>query len=536
VSLSGASGKSAPRLGLAFAAVGVTLLLAVAALVHSAVQRLERQRDLRHRMVAERIFDEVERELSSLLQHESERPSGAYDAASTQVGTWSEFIVGYYRREPALVVLAEAQLPAERVARVAAAVARVDLRGPADAPPEQALAPAPKLAAEPLAGSGHASSPEVLQKLNRGARVRARQQRRLDSSFEVHVVDASTLLFERAGSEPERREGFVVDVPRLVGVLQRWLLDSQGLGQLATLARAEAAQREPGAGHRFDHRLATPFDSQALVLRLSELDDADESRALFGLSALLVTAVLFGLFALYRMVTVRLGFAERRDNFVSAVSHELKTPLTAIRMYAEMLREGMVADEATRQDYYTIMTAEAERLTRLINNVLEHARLRKGQRPVQLLRGDAAGVVREVLEVLRPHLESEGFSVDLQVEPGLPAVRFDADALKQVLFNVADNALKYGRGVGEARLEIRCVTEAGQVVIGVRDFGPGLEPARLGQVFEPFFRGESELTRRRTGTGLGLALVRDLVRAMHGTVSCHNREPGLEVRVALPAG
>jgi len=115
-------------------------------------------------------------------------------------------------------------------------------------------------------------------------------------------------------------------------------------------------------------------------------------------------------------------------------------------------------------------------------------------------------------------------------------VRFDADALKQVLFNVTDNALKYGRGTGEARIEIRCATEPGQVVIAVRDFGPGLDPARLGQVFEPFFRGESELTRRNTGTGLGLALVRDLVRAMNGAVSCHNWESGLEVRVVLPVG
>jgi signal transduction histidine kinase len=521
---------------MAFVAVGAVLLLAVGLLLHSAVQRLERQRDIRHRMVAERIFDEVERELSSLLQHEAERPAAAYDASATRIERWSPFVVGYYRREPGLVVLAEAQLSADRVARIRSAAASAERRGERGGAGGGQVFATRGLDREPLAGQQRASSPDVLRRLNRGARVRAREQRKLDSGFDVHAIDRNTLLFERLGVDSARREGFVVDMAALVDTLQRWLIASQGLGQVAALSLGTGAVRAPSTGYQFRHALAAPFDSWQVSLRLAELEDADESGALFGLAALLVGATLLGLFALYRMVAVQLRFAERRDNFVSAVSHELKTPLTAIRMYAEMLREDMVPDQGTRREYYAIITAEAERLTRLINNVLEHARLRKGQRPMQPTRGDAASVVREVLDVIRPHLEREGFAVELHVEPGLPAACFDGDALKQVLFNVLDNALKYGRGLDPARIEIRCALAGDQVVLGVRDFGPGLEPERLGQVFEPFFRGESELTRRNTGTGLGLALVRDLVRAMQGTVSCHNRQPGFEVRVALPAG
>jgi two-component system phosphate regulon sensor histidine kinase PhoR len=89
------------------------------------------------------------------------------------------------------------------------------------------------------------------------------------------------------------------------------------------------------------------------------------------LSALLVVAVVVGLYALYRMVAVQVRFAERRGNFVAAVSHELKTPLTAIRLYAEMLRDGMIESDKKRSEYYSTITSETERLSRLINNVLE---------------------------------------------------------------------------------------------------------------------------------------------------------------------
>jgi signal transduction histidine kinase len=280
------------------------------------------------------------------------------------------------------------------------------------------------------------------------------------------------------------------------------------------------------------HRLAAPLDSQQVALRLSRLDDEDAGSTLYGLAALLAAATGIGLFALYRAVAVQVAFAERRNNFVSAVTHELRTPLTAIRMYGEMLRDGMVRDDATRQEYYATITAEGERLTRLINNVMEHAKLRRGQRHAHLERGDVGKVVREVVELMTPHVEREGFSMTLRAAAGLPPVAFDVDALKQVLFNVIDNALKYGRS-DVARVEITCESEDRGVTIGVRDFGPGVDQAQLESVFEPFFRGESELTRRQKGTGLGLALVRDLVELMNGSVRGTNRGPGFEIRIGL---
>jgi signal transduction histidine kinase len=235
------------------------------------------------------------------------------------------------------------------------------------------------------------------------------------------------------------------------------------------------------------------------------------------------------------MVAVQIRFAERRNNFVAAVTHELRTPLTSIRMYGEMLRDGMVKDEATRQDYYATITAEGERLTRLINNVMEHGQLRRGQRRAHLERGNAGDIVREVVELMTPHVVHEGFVVDMHVSELLPNVNLDVDALKHVLFNVLDNALKYGRG-DTARIDVHCApSEGGGVTIRVRDHGPGIGDGQHNAVFEAFYRGENELTRRHKGTGLGLALVRDLVTLMNGTVHGDNRNPGFEVTIELPA-
>jgi signal transduction histidine kinase len=194
----------------------------------------------------------------------------------------------------------------------------------------------------------------------------------------------------------------------------------------------------------------------------------------------------------------------------------------------------MVSDDDTRRDYYRMITAEGERLTRLINNVMEHARLRKGQRPMQVMSGDAGLLLREVLEVMTPHIESEGFELDVSIEESLPAARFDGDALKQVLFNVLDNALKYGRRDGKGRLEVCCSGDSnGWVNLSVRDHGPGIAASDLDTIFEPFYRAEDELTRRKQGTGIGLSLVRDLVERMQGRVRGLNRTPGLEVQIAL---
>ncbi len=227
---------------------------------------------------------------------------------------------------------------------------------------------------------------------------------------------------------------------------------------------------------------------------------------------LLFVAGSVGLFALDRMVAVVVSFSERRANFVAAVFHELKTPLTAIRMHAKMLRDGLFANEARRDAYYETLSAESERLSRLIDNVLELSRLERGTREMSWVEGDLGGLVRKQLALLAPH--AHGFELITELEGSLPPVRFDRDAVLQILFNLVDNVTKYARKARDRRVQIRCRWVGDQVKLAVYDRGPGLPAGQRKRIFEPFYRGGSGLTRRAQGTGIGLSLVKVVPRRL----------------------
>src|SRR6185295_9077083 len=178
----------------------------------------------------------------------------------------------------------------------------------------------------------------------------------------------------------------------------------------------------------------------------------------------------------------------------------------------------------------------SERLSRLINNVLEFARLENGTRPVSLTAGPIAPVVAEAATLLRPHLEQAGFTLRIEVDPALPPARFERDALLQVLFNLVDNAVKYATGAAHREIVLRAARAGDRIVLAVRDHGPGVPAEHVGKIFEPFYRGERELTRRSKGTGLGLALVRGLAEGMGATVLGRNvQDGGFEVEIGLLA-
>jgi len=372
-----------------------------------------------------------------------------------------------------------------------------------------------------------------------------------ERTLEVHpmvgrLIDGEHLLLYRMVflGEQGYRQGLVVNVP----LLFRWIDESVvGGSDLADFVdrdffttRSEGPDPDEPDAFAYLHRFAEPFDALAVRLILEPLPDVGGAGYLYALAVLLLISGTGGLLALYRMVAVRVRFAERRNNFVAAVSHELKTPLTAIRMYGEMLRDGMVGDDRKRQEYYGTITAESERLTRLINNVLEFSRLEQGTREMSLVVGPIGPVVREAADILEPHAREVGFHIEVEVEAGLPPVRFDRDAVLQVVFNLVDNALKYARDAGQRVIAVRCFREGGGVAVAVRDRGPGVPARHLAKIFEPFYRGEDELTRTAKGTGIGLALVRGLADTMGAAVTGRNlAEGGFEVALTFrpaPAG
>ncbi|MCP3959906.1 MAG: hypothetical protein GY719_18840, partial [bacterium] len=292
------------------------------------------------------------------------------------------------------------------------------------------------------------------------------------------------------------RQGVMIDVPALIEWVSGRVLSDGDLAARARVALAGSPDREdwrdlpetlravggfPGT-YTYRHRFEEPFDAVAAEISLDPLPERQGLVNLYSLSLLLAFAAIFGLFALYRMVAVVVTYAERRNNFVSAVTHELKTPLTAIRMYGEMLRDGMVDGEGKRQQYYEIMTSETERLTRLVQNVLELSQLEQKKRSMKMEVGDVVPVVEEVLDVLRPHAEEQGFSFLLSVAEELPEVRYDRDALVQVLFNLVDNALKYSSEARDKEIVLSCRREGDGVVLSVADHGPGVARAHLRKI------------------------------------------------------
>lgn len=220
----------------------------------------------------------------------------------------------------------------------------------------------------------------------------------------------------------------------------------------------------------------------------------------------------------------QLRLAQQKTDFVSNVSHELKTPLTSIRMFSDLLVEGRVPDEGRVRNYLGIISAEAARLTRLVNNVLDFSRLERGERKFDLRPLDVAALADETASTLRPHLESAGLRLELRLPETPLQVAGDRDGLSQVLLNLLSNAEKYAASGGVVELEAQSVGE--QIVVTVSDRGPGV-PSGLGErIFEKFFRADDALNSGVQGTGLGLTLARQIARAHGGDLACAPRNGG----------
>lgn len=233
--------------------------------------------------------------------------------------------------------------------------------------------------------------------------------------------------------------------------------------------------------------------------------------------ALLLVVIAAGLVATYRLVRRESEIARLKSDFVANVSHDLKTPLSLIRMFAETLEMDRVPDEQRRREYYGILTRESERLSRLIDNVLDFSRIESGRQRYEIAPGPVEPVIHEVLETFRHPLAQQGFTVDVSIAPDLPDVPLDPDAMKQALANLVDNAMKYS--ADRRRVMVGARREEGGVLVDVADEGIGIPLSERGRIFEKFYRiGRSE-TQGRRGSGVGLALVKHIVEAHGGRVT-----------------
>lgn len=243
------------------------------------------------------------------------------------------------------------------------------------------------------------------------------------------------------------------------------------------------------------------------------------------LALLLILGItLFGAYLLWRDVRREVKTAEMRSQFVSSVSHELKTPLTAIRMFAETLRLRRTKNQKTQTEYLDTIVNESQRLTRLLNNVLDFSKIEQGKRFYRFEQASLYEIVESAVRTMEYPLNQQGFKLDIHMEDGLPQVPVDRDALEQALLNLLHNAMKYS---GDSRkIGLYLKKKSDHALIQVVDQGIGIAPREKRKIFEKFYRVPSPQNERIVGTGLGLALVSHIVEAHQGQLELES-EPGI---------
>ncbi len=216
--------------------------------------------------------------------------------------------------------------------------------------------------------------------------------------------------------------------------------------------------------------------------------------------------------------------AVQKTTFVANVSHEFKTPLTTIRMYAELLAQGRVRDEAKQVDYLQTIGRETQRLARLVGNVLDFSRLEQGRKKFQIEPVKLAELVTRVVDEQRPRLDEAGVRVELSLPEMETTARTDRDAVEQVLLNLIDNAVKYAASGGEVSVELKAA--GGGWELSVADRGSGVPASQREKIFEKFHRVDETLTAEKGGAGLGLSIAQQLARGLGGDLRYEARVGG----------
>jgi signal transduction histidine kinase len=238
-----------------------------------------------------------------------------------------------------------------------------------------------------------------------------------------------------------------------------------------------------------------------------------------------VLSILGGGWLVFRDVNREFRQAHLRSDFVSNVSHELKTPLTSIRMFTELLAEGRAGDQGKAKDYLRVIISETARLTRLINNVLDFARIERGEKRYHFEKVDLCGVIRETVEGYRPTLERHGFTIELNLPASELMVEGDRDGLAQIILNLLSNAEKYSTDRKEIHVELKR-GDGAKVRLLVEDRGRGVPKGFEEKIFDQFFRAHDLLADAIPGAGLGLTLARQIARAHRGEIWYEPRDEG----------
>jgi signal transduction histidine kinase len=253
----------------------------------------------------------------------------------------------------------------------------------------------------------------------------------------------------------------------------------------------------------------------------------------FMVLAALGLLMIGGIFLTYRNVYREMNLARLKSDFVANVSHELRTPLALIRLYAETLELGRLNAKEKYQEYFRIIREESERLTALINNILDFSRIEAGRKEYEFKETDLPELVRSTLDSYRFQIEQNGFAFEEKIDSDIPPVNVDREAIARSLLNLVNNALKYSKE--EKFIGVKLYRSNGSVKLEVSDHGIGIPATEQDKIFEKFYRCGDPLVHNIKGSGLGLSLVRHIVSAHGGKVKVESApEKGSKFTIELP--
>lgn len=373
--------------------------------------------------------------------------------------------------------------------------------------------------------------------------------------FEFSLLDSGHLVLFRKVWRDEQRyiQGSIIDQRTFLQGVIETMFRATALSQMSDLIIAYqgdvlsafsgqasrgylSSASELGGALLYQTRLSAPLNETELIFSINQLPSGPAGTLISWVALVFGVVLCSGFLLMYRLGARQIDLTRQQQDFVSAVSHELKTPLTSIRMYGDLLREGW-ASEDKKKTYYDYICDESERLSRLIANVLQLARMTRNDLQIDLKPLPASALADAIRSKISSQIERAGFElhIDCDERASQSVIEIDADYFTQIIINLADNAIKFSARAEEKRIDISCSSQGNHsILFTVRDYGPGIPGDQMKKIFTLFYRSGNELTRETVGTGIGLALVHQLTVAMKGAVDVVNKEPGAEFRLVFP--
>ena len=277
-----------------------------------------------------------------------------------------------------------------------------------------------------------------------------------------------------------------------------------------------------------------PSYSMGILLKGKTIDELMGERIVYNFILLLVALfviIIAGLFV-FKAITKEIKLAQLKSDFVSNVSHELKTPLSLISMFSETLEMGKIKSEEKRQEYYSIIHRETNRLSRIVSSVLNFSKMEAGKREFKFVELDLNTIIQQIIDTYDYHLKSKGFTCIYEKDK-LPLIWGDVEAISETIINLIDNAIKYSQK--EKRIIVRTRLEKYSIICEIEDYGIGISEDDQKKVFDKFFRATSGNIHDTKGTGLGLSIVKSIMDEHNGEISLTSKiDDGTIFKLSFP--